>query len=244
MRTLPILLFLASILAAAPAKAQTLYGRVTDAADGSPVAAALVTALDGVGGEAARVVSGPDGRYELPLPAAGAYRVQVSRIGFRTGISPAVAIGEGERMGVDLGLRTDAVRLEEIEAQSRVTPPFRDSRARGFYERMDHGRGMYYTPEQIARLDRPRASELITTNAGVGMRGGRVWLGGDNRGCMPWVYVDGFRKPRDIPLDDLIAASAIWGIEIYRYAFEIPNDLPRDDLTANCGVVMIWTRHS
>ena len=230
--------------AAAPARAQALYGRVTDAADGSPVAAALVTALDASGATLASTASGVDGRYELALPGGGSVHLLVSRLGFRTGISPAVAVQAGDRVGVDLSLRPDLVRLEGVEARSRVTPPFRDSRARDFYTRMDRGRGLYFTPEQIAQLNRPRTSELITHYAGVTMRGPRPWLGGNVRGCSPVIYIDGFRKPRDLPLDDLIHPSVIWGIEIYRYAFEIPNDLPRDDMGGNCGVIMIWTTHS
>lgn len=235
---------LLALFAAAPAAAQTLYGRVTETADGSPVAGALVTALDGAGAETASTVSGQDGRYELPLPAAGAFRIQVSRVGFRTGISPAVAIGEGERMGVDLGLRPEAVQLEAVEARSRVTPPFRDARARRFYERMDSGRGLFYTPEEIARLNRTHTTDLITSKAGVTMVGGRVWVGGNRRGCSPTIYIDGFAKSPAVPLDELIHPSEIWGIEIYRWGMEVPNDLPRDNVASRCGVVMIWTLHS
>jgi Carboxypeptidase regulatory-like domain len=235
---------LLALLAAAPAGAQTLYGRVTDATDGSPVAAALVTALDGAGAETARTVSRSDGRYELPLAAAGAFRIQVSRVGFRTGISPAVTIGEGERMGVDLGLRPDAVRLEAVEAQSRVTPPFRDARARRFYDRMDRGRGLFYTPEEIARLGRTHTSDLITYKAGVSMVGGRVWVGGNRRGCSPTIYIDGIRKSPAISLDEMIHPTEIWGIEIYPQGLDIPHDLPRDDVGGRCGIIMIWTRHA
>lgn len=236
-------LFLA-LLAAAPAGAQTLYGRVTDAVDGSPVAAALVVALDGAGAESASAVSAPDGRYELRLPAAGAFRVRVSRVGFRTGISPAVSIGEGERMGVDLGLRQDAVQLEAVEARSRATPPFRDARARRFFDRVDGGRGLYYTPEEIARLNRSRTSDLITYKAGVTMVGGRVWVGGNRRGCSPAIYIDGIRKSAAVPLDEMIHPTEIWGVEIYPQGLDIPHDLPRDDVGGRCGIIMIWTRQA
>jgi hypothetical protein len=236
---LPLLLL--ALLAAAPAGAQTLHGRVTDAVDGSPVAAALVVALDGAGAETASAVSAPDGRYELPLPAAGAFRIRVSRVGFRTGISPAVSIEEGERMGVDLGLRRDAVQLEQVEARSRVTPPFRDARARNFYDRLDRGRGLYYTPDEIARLDRRHTTDLITYKAGVSIVGGRVWVGGNRRGCSPAIYIDGIRKSSAVSLDEMIHPSEIWGVEIYPQGLDIPHDLPRDDVGGRCGIIMIWT---
>ncbi|HEX6371165.1 MAG TPA: carboxypeptidase-like regulatory domain-containing protein [Longimicrobium sp.] len=232
-----------ALLAAAPAAAQTLHGRVTDAVDGTPVAAALVAALDSAGATVAWTLSRRDGGYELKLPAGGAVRLHVSRVGFGDGVSPAIAIVGGDRMGVDLSLRRDAVRLEGVEAVARVTPPFRDTRARGFYERMDRGRGMFYTAEQIVEMNRPRTTEVITYRAGVTMRRGKVWLGGDRRGCTPIIYIDGFRKS-GVLLDDALAPSDIWGIEIYRNSFEIPNELPRDDMSGNCGVIMIWTLHS
>lgn len=235
---------LLSFVLATPAPAQVLYGRVTDAADDAPVAAAQVAALDSAGATATWAMSGRDGRFELRLPAGGSFRLHVSRVGFRDGVSPPVTVQRGDRMGVDLALRTDVVRLEAVEARSRVTPPFRDRRARGFFERMDRGRGWFYTPEQIAQMNRPRTSEVITRDAGITMRGTRPWVGGNRRGCSPTIYIDGFRKPRDIPLDDLIAPTAIWGIEVYRYSWEIPSDLPRDDMVGTCGVIMIWTAHS
>ena len=131
-RLLRLAALLFAVAAASPAGAQVLYGRVSDAADGALVSGALVTALDSLGQTAASTLSGADGGYELTLPAPGAFRVQVSRIGFRTGIAPAVTVGAGARMSMDLALRADAVQLESVQAESRVTPPFRDRRARGF----------------------------------------------------------------------------------------------------------------
>ncbi|HEX6371166.1 MAG TPA: carboxypeptidase-like regulatory domain-containing protein [Longimicrobium sp.] len=238
-RALPLL----AALCAAPAGAQTLYGRVTDAVDGSGVTAAQVAAVDSTGATAAWTLSGRDGRFELELPAGGSFRLHVHRVGFRDGISPAVAIAQGDRMGVDLSLRAEAFRLQGIEARVRVTPPFRDRRARGFYERMDRGRGLFYTAEQIAGLNRVHPTEVITYYAGINVVNGRLWMGGDRRGCSPALYIDGHYRPGEF-LDNELEPGDIWGIEIYRYAWEIPNDLPRDDMAGTCGIVMIWTSHS
>jgi hypothetical protein len=243
----PLHLLSAALLlsfAASPAAAQVLFGRVTDAADGAPVAAVQVTALDSAGATAAWALSGRDGSYEIRLPADGTFRVHATRVGFRDETSTEVAVIARSRVPVDIALRTDVIRLEGVEARSRVTPPFRDRRARGFFERMERRRGLFYTPEQIAQLNRPRTSEIITHSAGITMRGTRPWVGGTRRGCAPTIYIDGFRKPADMPLDDLVSPSVIWGIEVYRYSWDIPNDLPRDNLAANCGVIMIWTSHS
>jgi hypothetical protein len=263
MRPLSLPLLVASVFAlaaAAPTQAQVLYGRVTDASDGANVAAALISALDGAGSTVASTISGTDGRFDLPLPAAGSYRVHVSRIGFRTGMSPVVAVGAGERIGVDLALRADAVELEAVEAQARVTPPFRDARARGFYDRMDTGMGRFMTREQILARNAPVTSALLRSIPGVqmgGLRSTGLRLGGNAGraggrgygtllGCRPSLYIDGFLKvlrPGQ-RVDDLVEPSEIWGIEVYRRGSDIPSELPRQDMIRNCGAIVIWTVNS
>jgi hypothetical protein len=260
MHPLRLPLLLASVLAlatAAPAGAQVLYGRVTDAADGAHVAAALISALDPSGTSVASTISGTDGRFDLPLPAAGSYRVHVSRIGFRTGLSPVVAVGEGERMGVDLALRTDAVRMEAVQAKTRATPPFRDARARNFFDRMDRGMGHYMTREQIVARGAGQASDLLRGMPGVRFGGGSrstgLWVGGFGPrveggvsallGCAPTLYIDGFLRvlrPEE-RVDDVVDVRQIWAIEVYRFGSDIPSELPRQDMIGNCGAIVIWT---
>lgn len=239
----------ALLLAVAPARAQVLYGRVVDAADGNPVSAATVAAVDGTGGVVAAVLSGADGRYELRLPAAGSVRVRVERLGYRTGVSAAVTVGEGDRMGVDLRMRSTAVALDEVEVDARVVPPFRDPRARTFYQRMDRGRGRYISPERVRELDKRQASDLLRTlpevafSSGVISAGLRFGHGGST--CVPLLYIDGYRF-RPYPgwrLDDHVRASDVWAIEVYRRAEDIPGDLPRE-MGGSCGIVMIWTTGS
>jgi hypothetical protein len=246
-----------ALAAAAPANAQVLYGRVTDAADGAHVAAALISALDPSGTTVASTISGTDGRFDLQLPAAGAFRVYVTRIGFRTGISPMVTVGEGERIGVDLALRAGAVELEAVQAQTRATPPFRDARARGFFDRMDRGMGHYMTREQIVARGAGHASELLRSMPGVRFHGGiqstGLWVGGHGPrvrggvsallGCAPTLYIDGFLRvlrPEE-RLDDVVDVRQIWGIEVYRFGSDIPSELPRQDMIGNCGAIVIWT---
>ena len=234
---------LAAFAAAAPLHAQLLYGRVTDAVDGDGVTAAQVAALDSTGATAAWTLSGRDGRFELRLPAGGSFRLHVRRVGFRDGISPAVAIGGDDRVGVDLGLRAEVFQLDALEARARLTPPFRDRRARGFFARMDRGRGLFYTAEQIAEMDGRHPTDVITHQAGISVQRGRLWMGGDRRGCSPRLYIDGFYRPGEF-LENELKAGDIWGIEIYRHAWEIPSELPRGDMVGSCGIVMIWTAYS
>lgn len=249
MRLLRLATFTALLtaLAAAPAGAQVLFGRVTDANDGTPVAGARVTALDPSGISAGNAVSGADGGFEIRLPAAGTVRLQVSRVGYRTGLSPTVAVGAGDRTSMDLSLRPDAVQMEALQARARATPPFRDRRARGFYDRMDRGMGQYMTREQIAARGTVHTSDLLRTIPELSFRGGsastELWFGGNLRGCSPTLYIDGVRKrlDKDQRLNDLVAPADIWAIEVYRYGSDIPPDLPRESVGSTCGAVIIWT---
>lgn len=233
----------AALVLSAPAGAQTLTGRIVDAADGSGVTVAQVLAVDSAGTVAAWTLSRREGRFELRLPDGGSYRLHVQRVGYDDTITPEVAVGARQSRELDVSLRAKAVQLEGIEAKVLVTPPFRDRRALGFYDRMVRGRGTFYTAEEIAGMNRRRLTDVITYKAGISVRRGRLWVGGDRRGCTPTVYLDGFRRSSDF-LDDALSPGDVWGIEIYRYGSEIPTTLQRDDITSNCGVVMIWTPHS
>ena len=246
LRAAVLVLALLAGMGGSPAAAQVFQGRVTDAADGSPVAAASVSALDGAGAAVASTAAGAtDGSSSLP--AAGAYRLRVSRVGYRTGTSPEITVAGGDRMDVDLSLRADAVQMEAVEATGRVTPPFRDQRARGFFERMDRGRGRYVSPEQVQEMDAAHTSDMLRTipglsfSTGLGSAGLRV--GGPRLGCHPVLYIDGhrFAPYPGWRLDDHVASADVWAIEVYPYATDIPHDLPRG--VGRCGIVMIW-RHS
>jgi hypothetical protein len=167
-------------------------------------------------------------------------------------------VGEGERIGVDLALRTAAVQLDAVEAQARVTPAFRDARARRFYDRMDTGMGRFLTREQILARNASRTSDLLRGVPGVRFSGGSratvPWVGGNAAptggygtllGCMPVVYIDGIRvQVWGRRLDDLVEPGEIWGIEVYRHGSDIPSELPRASVIRNCGAIVIWTVNS
>ncbi|HEU0052717.1 MAG TPA: carboxypeptidase regulatory-like domain-containing protein, partial [Longimicrobium sp.] len=89
MRVLPLLALL--VLAAAPAGAQTVRGRVLDAASGKPVAQALVTATDSAG-TTVRARADDEGAFSLALPGGGQARIVAERLGYEAA-SVAVAAG-------------------------------------------------------------------------------------------------------------------------------------------------------
>lgn len=84
------ILFAAAFLLAASTQAQTLTGRVTDSQTGAPLPGATVFLPQLTTGAATDV----DGRYTIPLPAPGAYRVVVSFVGY-TPRTEAVTVADG-----------------------------------------------------------------------------------------------------------------------------------------------------
>jgi hypothetical protein len=148
--------------------------------------------------------------------------------------------------------------MDAVEARARVTPEFRDARARGFYDRMDAGMGRYLTREQIVARNAARTSDLLRGIPGVDFAGGSrstiPWLGGNRRrhgsgtlgACMPFLYIDGYLRVLrgNERLDDIVDPSEVWGIEVYRYASDIPSELPRRGMAGNCGAIVIWTVNS
>lgn len=83
LRSAPVAALLGAALMVAPAlRAQVIVGRVTSSGSGS-VAGAIVQLLDSTGAPVARALADTDGHFSLRAPAAGRYRLEVLRIGFR-----------------------------------------------------------------------------------------------------------------------------------------------------------------
>jgi hypothetical protein len=114
----------ALILAAAPANsvAQTagtgaLSGTVTDAS-GSVIAAAQVRVTSESSGEVRTVTTGSAGSFTVPLLLPGAYRVEVTKEGFRTATIPHVQIVVTETNALNIRLEVGQVSEKVIvEAQ-------------------------------------------------------------------------------------------------------------------------------
>src|SRR5208282_2934852 len=114
----------ALILAAAPANsaAQTagtgaLSGTVTDAS-GSVIAAAQVKVTSESSGEVRTVTTGAAGFFTVPLLLPGAYRVDVTKEGFRTATIPHVQIVVTETNALNIRLEVGQVSEKVIvEAQ-------------------------------------------------------------------------------------------------------------------------------
>jgi hypothetical protein len=125
-RAMPLLAALA--LGAAPAanvRAQSaaIGGLATAEGTGAPVTFALVRLVRVDTGGAPSValpqgITGADGRYWFGGVAAGRYRVQLLRIGFRPVLSNAVQVAEGETVQVPIRAASEPLTLPAITVAS------------------------------------------------------------------------------------------------------------------------------
>jgi len=240
-----------AVMAAPPLASQTLTGRVLDSATGQPIAAAEVSAVaEGSRRATVRTESDADGRFTLTMRSAGTYRLRATRLGYTYLASPLIQLGAGETFTYDLNLRPASVQLDSVVVSTRVTPPFRDARARDFYRRAERGWGRYVMPEVIdARrpattmtlLRGVRGLRINSMHQGIPLMRGRKRLGGFEL-CAPTVYINGIRRVVYQSLDDVVDPDELWAIEVYGTAEEAPGELPPFD--PNCGVIAIWTRQA
>lgn len=97
---------------AGAAGAQQVDGRTLGAA-GQPVAGVIVQLLAG-DSSVARALSAADGGFHLHAPAAGTYRLNTLRIGFRPQVTDTFTVAAGARVTHDIVLAGIAVQLAAV----------------------------------------------------------------------------------------------------------------------------------
>jgi len=111
---------------ASAATAQGVTGLVVDSLTGVPAVGAIVALATPEGRRLGAVQAGPDGRYRLTAPSAGAFRLRVDRIGFEGWQSPVFDLGATETRTLDVRLSVRRVDLDAVAvegtAQCTVNP--------------------------------------------------------------------------------------------------------------------------
>ena len=102
-----------SLIVAATASAQGLTGRVVDAADGRPLAGAILLAADSTGRQAGYTTSAADGSFRLrPRQGMRAAWIDVSMMGYRAQRFDAA------RLPQEIRLEASAVEIREVEIRA------------------------------------------------------------------------------------------------------------------------------
>ncbi len=135
MRT--FLVLLALLLAVPALSAQAVGGWLREEGTGRPIEGAVVVLLDEAGVQRAGTLTDAGGRFSLRAPAPGRYRLRAERIGFRSTLSPPLALAAGQTAEQDLLAPTEAVQLDGVEVESErrcVLRPAEGMRAATLWE--------------------------------------------------------------------------------------------------------------
>lgn len=233
---------------------QMIRGRILDADVARPVSMAEVVLSDQDGARVASALSGDDGTFRLPVPAAGWYTLRAEALGYEVSAAGSVEVGEGQVVDVEVRLETRALALDSL-----VVTVERRSLAldrRGFYDRMKVEPGTFFTPERLERRAAERTSQLFQTipgavtveiglgRMGVYFRGTERPSGGGFTVCWPRVIVDGLPVSQggseQADLDHLVDPWQIEGMEVYRRPSQVPAEY--GGAQSGCGVIVIWTK--
>jgi len=110
-----LVLAAAFLAAAGPIRAQTISGWVVDEQRGSPIGGAIVTLVDKDGEQHAQALSDIAGRFTISPPEAGEYQLRASRIGYRAGQSPLLALEADGTAELDMLLQPAPIGLEGLD---------------------------------------------------------------------------------------------------------------------------------
>lgn len=233
-----------------------LAGVVRKAGSGEPLAEALVVLPErGVG-----TYTDSAGRFALADLPPGETSLEIRFLGRRSE-SRTVTLRPREVTEVELSLRVEAVEVPglTVEAERR-----RRGRMAGFHDRMERGRGHFFTREELAKREGNQLHQVFRRVPGLDVKRcaqipGRQSQGSQScyvvasgreapsfiqRGpCVPIFFVDGHRTPLDeMPLGvNELNVSEIETVEVYTGPAQVPARF-NSVAGGRCGVVVIWTR--
>jgi hypothetical protein len=237
-----VLLALASEPVAAQ-KSGTLTGIVLASGDETPVAARLT-----VQGTILSVVATQDGAFRIVGIPSGAQSLDVHMLGYLPIVLP-VEIRSGESLYVRVVLKPVPLALEAIdvaESAMALTPQLR-----GFEDRRSRGMGVFFTHEDILRMQPRLFTDILRRVPGMQIRnvqGGH----GDNvsvqnsrsKPCAMQFYVNAMPIAMlgDAPVNYYVSPEEVVGVEVYSGSSEIPPQFNSSMNNSRCGVVVVWTR--
>ncbi|KPK79065.1 MAG: hypothetical protein AMS25_13880 [Gemmatimonas sp. SM23_52] len=227
----------AILLLAAPATSQIVAGRVVDASSNEPVGGVTITLVDTLAATHRAVVSNAAGDFIIAITAPGTYLLRASRLGYATTQTPAIEIGDGEVVEVEVRLDVEAIELEPLTVVVRRRETRRERDLREYYERVEHygephlGSAQIYTRESLEEWDAFSLEDAF-----------RFYLRWRPNGwsCDPKVFLDGQQLYGPF-LEDLkfMSLSNLEGIELYAGGGPVQGRFWDPD---GCGVVLLWTR--
>lgn len=247
------------------ADAQTISGRVRDAATMRDMQSVLITAVDSLGEVQFRSETNSDGQFFLNLRNRGTFVLEVESLGYAPVSTDPIEVGP-DPIFLEIELEPAPVETEGLVVSVEVQSP--RLRQLGFYERKQRGTGVFIGPEDLVASRTVTPGEIFRRSPGmeVSLTGepfslrttyGALGTGGA-RGCQPTVVVDNaVRRRGGAPIQGsrgrLIGGTSesafqnvvppafeIAAMEFYHSSAGAPGEWV--GLSAACGIVLVWTK--
>jgi len=216
-----------------------VIGVIEDQVQKTPLAQASIRFLrgesEGSPTVASDAISGADGRYNTRPLLPGVYRVEIRALGYRD-FAESVVVDGASPMDLRVELSPLALELEAIVVVSRRSRTLENG---GFYQRRAQGFGRTFTRDEILDRGYSRTTDLLRMVPGLSlsqngpMASPTVVMRGN---CAPDVILDGVNLGPNVPIDDLMPASNLEGLEVHRSA-----TVPIRYRGNPCGAVVLWS---
>lgn len=220
----------------------SLTGKIT-APDGTPVAHARIA----IGGTSLEAITAVDGGFRIHGVPPRGQTLNVRMLGY-TPRALAIEIVAGDTLHIDVMLTPHALPLDTVEVSSDVAV---SPGMRGFEQRRQRGPGVFFTRDQIQRMQPRVLTDVLRRVPGVQVRPVRGGMGNNvsvqARGseCPMLFFMNGstFPLPGDQPINDFVAPEEVIALEVYAGSSEIPAQFNTSRFNSRCGVIVVWTRY-
>jgi hypothetical protein len=220
--------------------AGTLTGIVATS-NGTPVAQARVEVL----GTGLSTMAGADGLFRLAGIPARQQTLDVRMLGYAP-LRVLFEIPHGDTLHLRATLSPIPLAPLEVVSDAAVTTGMK-----GFEERRSRGFGVFFTREDIVRMQPRQFTDVLRRVPGVQIRpvsgglGNNVSVQTRGSNCPMLFYIDGsaFPLPSDTPINHFVSPEEVVAIEVYSGSSEVPAQYNSSRFTAKCGVILVWTRY-
>lgn len=236
--------FVLGFVLALPLGAQGFEGRAFDSEMPIGIPDAQITLLSADSVEITSVLTDEEGRFVLPVPEPGFYRIRSRHFAYLDLVSQPLEISDTIGfVGADIYLTPNPTQLEGIGVEVSAVRAFRHLVDNGFYRRERRSQGYFIGSEEI-QLRRPRSVRaLLRGIPGIIVSyDGRIRVTGRGAtgSCIPQVWIDRTPIEPDFPLSVAIDVEEISAVEVYRGLGQtLPEFVGRSQ--AGCGAVVFWT---
>jgi hypothetical protein len=195
--------------------------------------------IDGLG---MRGITDQNGFVRVTGLPPGPRRIEVQYLGYAP-LDEIVVFDSDRTSAITVKLWPQPIQLAEVRVRARRSILV----DRGFFDRRRSGHGTFFTRDEISAMQPRYLSDLLRTVTGVHV--GAPSFGGrpparsrgptsSSRDCPIQFFLDG-TLTHAFNIDEVMPGD-VEGLEIYRGAATVPSLFNRG--TANCGVIVIWTR--